>query len=1064
MGRTRVRLTTKWLWQVDILPSDEIQAHSRVSVLLDGGGGAMQVLQTFLFTDTRMRTLLVATPSVRFVLPVPLWRFSTGPPGLIVGACDEQNPDAIHIYTYNFGLQRVLHTTVVDCLDCCGTLPSKTFALLDMLQGHLHLVRDSWLRTVDLDGSDIEDPSRNLFEHDVYSRGMPVHARVLSSSSLRRDTSSMQILQLYAQFKRIYPDDAPMGMPDLYAFALWRDTENRENTQFGLLDVAAGESTRTVWIRMQEHTENIRAMIQKDHYRGSHLSTLAFEIYAESFAFMNDWDYTPNSLKQALPTVMHVVFSCGTNTGARIFTYAELEPGAPLAPVRVLRVIGVQVQMQDDIFIRFAHVLVPLRVHELHANIVVAKSTLVEVRASQGVMTISTLETHCASCSDSGKGRTFDASTQQCECQAGAVSVCVPCIDSYACNIRQYTFDFATMQESQTCLLKPTRDVGNLFYESCMLCQKNSPVFCPGASNASRLGGYEMCFTEEVDGVTEEEDVAIEGVATATQIRSRNVSGVHGARSSGDCRCAHGTKNSGADLVYNDSALNPLYRFMGCDSDRQQCQSNCEPCSSSEICNEVVGTTLSYPYGVIPCPLNTHSQTTRSVLNVYEDRIRQECGCNDGYQRIGEVLGHSPEPSILDTNVLLADWRTEDMLFFQTLSFHISVHRCSPCPENHFCLGGRASACQSNSVSTHTSPSCSCIPGWFAWSVEGGCQLCPKGSLCFANQAHSCELVQAGKPRDLSVGSGDVFCPCSTAGQTFDEVLGMCVSCPANHYCPFPDLNMQPVDPYKVNMPVRCPDGSDSVAGASTIVECVCAERFFMSVAEQQCLLCVAGSYCADNRLTPCPPGTFSLDGATTDNMCECTDTTRARSGDGCVCKAHYRESITDPLGPCEPCPFPYFSILLNSRTCSHCRDGFWKVGVVSAAYVTASLSSHTDNPLSKQHYAVTKQYWNMHKEVLRIPSMHSETCLICPPGFVCRDGAVTRLAPGIKYAITPLGAPSTLWMQPCPVAENSVLRRESQPLIMLGSCFTGTATWKRYLPSPLYCADVTCVLSRLGV
>jgi hypothetical protein len=973
-----------------------------------------------------------------FALSVPLWRFTARGAAVMLGGCHREETGTMHVFVHNIALNRSYHSAV-QCEDCCPSAPAKFHAFLDMVQGSLHVVVSPanggahTMHTVPLDDWDAEGeaPDRAdsaavpIFAHDLYPGGAEAVqsglVQAAHSVALVGPSASHQIIALEAYPTRVFPARA-RGAPHALVFALWHDPEQRVRAQLLVHRVTGqpGGASARVLVDMADIRSEVQQQLLREHYRASTMSAAGFQLLVSDFALLNTWDYYATELEQALPPTLYLVLACATTGAAdtRLFVHVQIDVDGEDVRLAV-SVLGAHALAGQTGEPRFALVLAPLRVHSEHQNVVVAVGRLVEVHRAGVLHSVKVMQVRCAACGD-GDGRSYVPEQDRCECGAGAVAVCVPCVDPYACSVERFTFDRGTMLSSVNCSVQPLRGAASsTYYEVCMRCQQHGEVYCPDGRS------FESCPGPE-----------------------RGVAGLAGVSGAGGCVCTHGAK--AITPAPRQIGATGAYEFSECRA--LQCDEACAPCSNAELCNAALEPRLR----VIACPPHSTSRHSSAAVTRFETNVTQVCECDPGFESTGTVLRFESAPSALDPNVHAAEWAAADEALFRSTRFRLAVSDCKLCPAGHFCAQGRATRCHTNSVSAEGQAACLCVPGFYQWSVEAGCLLCPPGHVCVDGTATPCDGVPDSGRR---AGHPEAYCPCTLQpAMYYDPMRSACMPCPAGFYCPPRNLRLQPVDALDINVPTRCPAGSVSASRSRRVSECQCADpRHYMrtnssSPESAACTQCAAGTYCTQNAQIPCPPGTDSPEGSMGRHSCLCVTNGSVFVGDACVCRAGFRVAGEE----CLACPYPTSARELGALACEDCRAGFWKPSVLASRFVAEHLPAYTDHPLSIQHRAVASEYLAGQQAALSLSeSAPAFVCRLCPPGFVCRDGGVSLpAAPSDDtgfYLALPAGATTEArWLERCPKRLNAdASDTRGRPLIMLGSCFPSTATWQWSSPPP---------------
>jgi len=977
-----------------------------------------------------------------FALALPLWRFGTRVPGVLLGGCHSAQADVVHVYAHSIALNRSYHSAV-SCAGCCARAPAMLHAFLDLVQGSLHIVAPETgsagahlVHSVALEDWDIElqmpsGAGPPAFSHDQLPGGGAGLAGSADGTLVVRlagPSGLYRIVALEAHPTRVYPSRAS-GFPRTQVFALWQDPGQPWRGQLRLHH-AAGDTTGSSMLVLVDYeaiSAQVREQLLREHFRAASMHAAQFQLLPADFAVLNAWEFDAATPEQALPASLYLVLACGTvgAADARLYVHVQVDVHAGAVVARAVSVLGAHAVQGQSGQPRFALVLAPRHAHEEHRNVVVAASRLVEVHRAGARHTLKVMQVRCVACGD-GDGRTYEPGADRCSCGAGSVSVCVPCVDAYACSVERFTFDRATMLDSVNCSVRPRAGAGaTSFYELCMPCQQHGGVFCPDGR------AFELC-------------PAAQPVARAA-----------GAAGPGGCTCAPGAKN--APLAPH--AVGPgSVAFLECQA--EPCAQACAPCGAGELCNAALPAHLR----AVACPANSVGVAAAAALSRFEGNLTQTCECAPGFARVGTALRFETGAPALDVNVYAAEWDPHDEALFRTTRFGLDVSECELCPAGHFCRRGVARACHAHSVSASGQAACLCVPGYHQWSAEGGCQACPPGHVCPDGAATPC----AGVPdRARRAGHPEAFCPCTGAAASYYDSGGggACRPCPAGFYCTPFALLPAPADALAVNVPVRCPAGSVSPAQSTHVGACLCAAaaHYMSAEAPAGCRPCAAGTYCAQNLQLPCPPGTDSAAGSAGRGSCACTRSGAVLLGDACVCRAGFRADGE----ACVPCGYPASARELGALDCARCRAGYFRTGVLPNREVLAHLDAYSDHPLSAQQRVAASAYFAQHGAELRSPEAHARRCLLCPPGFVCLDSAVSvpaARAEGAFYYALPAGVPTPArWLEACPRRlEASTETARARALVMLGSCFPSTGTWQWCVPSRarLY-ASLSACLSR---
>jgi hypothetical protein len=239
-------------------------------------------------------------------------------------------------------------------------------------------------------------------------------------------------------------------------------------------------------------------------------------------------------------------------------------------------------------------------------------------------------------------------------------------------------------------------------------------------------------------------------------------------------------------------------------------------CESAVFCSTrsytiIVQVVLNYQF-------DYHSLSSELLSNSISDMFDQFSLV--GYSQVDEnIISYMPNVTDLSIQHSIVVHNTSNNvpsdLFWARYYYNVKLHTCLQCPIGFFCDGyGQKEICPSNSVSLLMSTnvsSCTCLPGY-----TGNCMICPENYICYGAGINSyCK----------SEDSIDFNCPCSTDsdGQFRNKTTGICEKCPVNFFCPVV-RNTTGLNPFRIQIPIRCPVNSFSMYGSTQIENCVCGE------------------------------------------------------------------------------------------------------------------------------------------------------------------------------------------------------------------------------------------------
>jgi len=281
----------------------------------------------------------------------------------------------------------------------------------------------------------------------------------------------------------------------------------------------------------------------------------------------------------------------------------------------------------------------------------------------------------------------------------------------------------------------------------------------------------------------------------------------------------------------------------------------CEPCPAHFFCRDNI---------ILQCPV--HMQTTQSGA-----RHESDCSCIPGYFMYTnggqcEKVTHGSYWS-LDAATQRGTVREcpVNTTTFHSQSIGETSCRCAPgFKKNITCVEcvGLNEACFFDSVVvlcdtdrklTHSAKhdNCVCSSGYYKTHARAQCEICPPGYYCTSTAISQISKCPS-KMTSLAGATSIVFCFCRNQeqlpyynqerGQTecrcnpkFYSVNSRCIQCPANMIVP--------------------PLSTDVVLfeGIST---CVCMHGYMFRNGE--CVLCTAGYFCSQGKVSACPHGRFS--------------------------------------------------------------------------------------------------------------------------------------------------------------------------------------------------------------
>ena len=267
---------------------------------------------------------------------------------------------------------------------------------------------------------------------------------------------------------------------------------------------------------------------------------------------------------------------------------------------------------------------------------------------------------------------------------------------------------------------------------------------------------------------------------------------------------------------------------------------------------------------------------------------------------------------------------------------------CKVCNVGYYSAsGGLCTMCAEGKFSSkNASTSCNdCSPGHFSGAGAYECIACLPGTYSNQNGSKNCSLCPAGK---FEASTGSTECMRCEAGQISDAVgassAQVCEDCHANTYC-------------NDNQIFYCPPGTMSLPRSTQLIDCHCKVGFGKRRHDFKCEVCDENFY--SNRISiqnqfykgfagvckQCPANTTSLKGSVSENDCEC------------------------PAGS--------FKSELTNNECLRCGAGTFKLGV------TANTTTTSSTPVVTTTYEATTSSSTT-------PEPSTTTSTTTPPPITC--------------------------------------------------------------------------------
>ncbi|XP_044928344.1 SCO-spondin isoform X2 [Mustela putorius furo] len=386
--------------------------------------------------------------------------------------------------------------------------------------------------------------------------------------------------------------------------------------------------------------------------------------------------------------------------------------------------------------------------------------------------------------------------------------------------------------------------------------------------------------------------------------------------------------------------------------------------------------------------------------------------------------------------------------FYSSAPGLASEDQCLPCPPGHYCShpglshAMEAELCDAGYI---------CLGGSAVPSPSDGTHgyRCPPGFHCPPG-AHSEQPCEPGTFSPLPGADTCLPCPGGTYCQKAATVKP--TTCPKGHYCPGGTSSALP-----------CPEGTLNPREGS--------------LSPRACHPCPAGRYCPGegNGQTegPCSAGYYCEGGAA-------SPTPQRKSAfplNGPCPQGHYC-----PQGTLYPVPCPMGTTRsspggTSEESCGPCPAGSFCPGLGLSSPISACVAGskcswdlRTSSPMAflcpQGHFCQPGSAWPApcHQGEYQ-PSLGSDTCLSCPPGFHCPHPGtkMPRLCPAHAYCPTGTWSPP-----PCPPGtftshDASGLREEGDCSICHpGSYCRGGRVWGK-CPAGYFCPAGTSELTTQG-
>ncbi|CDW71824.1 gcc2 and gcc3 domain-containing protein [Stylonychia lemnae] len=321
------------------------------------------------------------------------------------------------------------------------------------------------------------------------------------------------------------------------------------------------------------------------------------------------------------------------------------------------------------------------------------------------------------------------------------------------------------------------------------------------------------------------------------------------------------------------------------------------------------------------------------------------------------------------------------------------------CDANHYCISGLEYKCSSFSYQNiKGQSSCQSCPIGYNCNVsynlgQADPPLCEKGYFCNKGYQEICPIGTYGNSVGLEYDHQCTPCPtgyyCKNGRYDINQTCDAGFFCKSgaksnndtNNYCPAGFYCEQSA----TQMPIKCPNGTFSLAGASSVDNCTeCQEGYYCMDGSAEKFDCPEGSYCppGTGNPVPCPKGTYGGK----KNLKREYDCSTCPSGS--LCNTTGIENPSDFLcppgyycirGSLEPvaCPVGYYRAFRGGssiNSCLRCDPGFYCANEAQVVPIVCPNGTYcpsgTQSPIGcpAGYYCPSK----------------SSTPIKCPTGFYC--------------------------------------------------------------------------------
>lgn len=655
-------------------------------------------------------------------------------------------------------------------------------------------------------------------------------------------------------------------------------------------------------------------------------------------------------------------------------------------------------------------------------------------------------------CYDACPANTFDNGVSCNYCEPGqyySAGVCTECPDGY---VKPLAYE----PDCETCVQKvPSSDK-----TKCEACPEGS-YFSAGECLACGQGTY---------GPTQPENVSL--------LYCDNCPSGYAQPNTGQTSCdiCQSGTYSMTQISCTDCPLGKVAPYEGA-SVCQTCPTGtgannsmeCETCSAGKgstngQCLDCAIGKFSTSGTCIPCPVGRHASETGLELcsecpSGKYSMNTSHCGiCNESAQEYTNLFGSGSTHCISCSDPSVACQVCGP-------GTYSSGNQCAACPQGYVNNGNRdCSACSSLLVPNAEQSDCvTCPPGQQkqtdtcvacpagTFGSQSQCFDCPKGQFSAEESAESCIACPQGTTssssgstlatdcqtcQDLGFGPTMVVidnqCVDCLPGKVFSLDENNCVQCPNGQYRTSAQTECQACAAGKFSTQgapcQECPTGYFNVDTGQSVCQLCLAE----------CDECAAGYKRQNNECVACLPGSFSLVGQTTCQLCALGQYQPSSAAANCIsclpgqyqdtlgqatCKQCLKGFFQDQptQGACHACPAGQYSDSLSSSECTYCPTGDYTAQSQSESVSDCIPCPKGTRAVSGTCVPCSEGYFQ--------DLEGQTTCKSCALGLISESGAVAAnqcfsLDGMVSYVfgMKPDSKPVQKYTKKCEIRPNSML------------------------------------------